>query len=510
MGDVARRDSYVNSIRRLNRLTQQATFVDIPLGGIQDRLTKLHTLHDRFMEEHNLLVENQVDAGLLELHHQVMGAFEDTYYIVLDRLQARLAELQPNVANAPAVQQQHDAQVVNAVPPNVVPPNDVQQNNGPPNAVPLNNVVQPNAVPNDAILNNAPLDINTLPNLWGEFNGSRKAWRTFRDRFLVSVHENPRIPPIFKFQLLKKAIVGEAANIISGWDLIAANYDQAWTKLGEVYDDDYLIRREHMKALHTMPRLTHATERGIRRLIDTTHQALRQLIALDVQNQQNWDATVVHLMIERLDPVTFGRWERARVNDHPTVNELTAFLEKEVRALAHAAFDATSVSTRPAVRYNGPSTSNARHKPGITHRTGNPVNRTRTVIPRANSGGKCRMCKKAHAFENCQRYLQLDRQARWKFVQSQTGLCYNCFGNAHLAHQCLRGPCSTCGKRHHPTLCLPKVQKTHAITVAMKSKIKKEAPKKEISPKKTKTNNGKGRRWKGTKRPHSEAAAPAK
>lgn len=56
--------------------------------------------------------------------------------------------------------------------------------------------------------------LGNIKETWGTFSGEYAKWQDFRDIFKAGVHENGRIPPTHKFQLLKRALKGDALRVI--------------------------------------------------------------------------------------------------------------------------------------------------------------------------------------------------------------------------------------------------------------------------------------------------------
>lgn len=134
----------------------------------------------------------------------------------------------------------------------------------------------------------------------GRFDGTILQWQSFKDKFLASVHHNEHIKPVFKLQALTSALTGRARSIVGTRPATEQGYLSAWARLCEIYDDSYVIIRSILQSLFRMPSLENASHDGLRKLIDTTHEAVRQLAALGVP-VDHWDQILVFILIERLD-----------------------------------------------------------------------------------------------------------------------------------------------------------------------------------------------------------------
>lgn len=82
-----------------------------------------------------------------------------------------------------------------------------------------------------------------------KFDGSFFRWLEFRDTFISIVHNNERIAPIHKFHNLISYLTGDAARIISDFEVSSANYYNAWKLLCERYDNRRQLINHHLNSL---------------------------------------------------------------------------------------------------------------------------------------------------------------------------------------------------------------------------------------------------------------------
>ena len=64
-----------------------------------------------------------------------------------------------------------------------------------------------------------------------KFDGDVSKWHPFWDTFQSSIHNNPSLAEIGKFNYLNSLLLGTASDAISGLSLTAANYEEAITIL---------------------------------------------------------------------------------------------------------------------------------------------------------------------------------------------------------------------------------------------------------------------------------------
>ena len=76
-----------------------------------------------------------------------------------------------------------------------------------------------------------------------EFHGNHEEWSGFWESYNDVIHENPILPPTLKFHHLKGALKGEAAGLISGFEITDANYKAAIDLLKKKFDDPDKTKR---------------------------------------------------------------------------------------------------------------------------------------------------------------------------------------------------------------------------------------------------------------------------
>lgn len=287
-------------------------------------------------------------------------------------------------------------------------------------------------------------DLTMNQNTWGKFDGDMVHWQSFRDKFIAAVHENERIRPVFKLQHLMAALQGPAARVVGTRPPTEDGYQAAWARLCEVYNDDFQIVRAILRSLFAMPTLENPTQAGLRRIIDTTHEATRQLRSLGVP-VEHWDQILVHLIIERLDEKTANDWMMQRNNALPTIVEVSAFLERRARSLCHA---------QPEPMQAG----HKRKNPMDTSKTdGGPSRREHSEHNATDSSASreaivCKCCDGAHHVFRCEKFMKMTLEQRRAEVYKWK-LCKNCLKPYHPLAQCKFGECIRCHEKHNSTLC---------------------------------------------------------
>ncbi|EDO27041.1 predicted protein, partial [Nematostella vectensis] len=75
------------------------------------------------------------------------------------------------------------------------------------------------------------------------FAGSVGEWQEFWDGFESSIHSNPRLATVDKFNYLRSLLVGPARGAVAGFALTAANYQSAIDLLKRRYGQTEKIKR---------------------------------------------------------------------------------------------------------------------------------------------------------------------------------------------------------------------------------------------------------------------------
>lgn len=198
----------------------------------------------------------------------------------------------------------------------------------------------------------APDVMGSIKEVWGTFHGDHSKWREFRDLFKANAHDNNKLQPIHKFQLLKRALKAEALRVVGSMLTTELNYQKAWEHLCQKYDDDYLAVKEITKRLLAVRPLEHPSYEVLRAFLDTMHECINQLGAyFDINT---WDPLLVFIIVDRFDESLFGKWEKVRLEFKeqataeaargaaeartctvPPLAKLMEFLETRVRILMH-------------------------------------------------------------------------------------------------------------------------------------------------------------------------------
>lgn len=397
---VQRRTMYANAMQRTLEVCQALQFQETALEEAKNLLRAFDAGNERF---HQACAEPEpMNEQEFNEQEEVIARVEQIAVLARALIQRRIAQLEPPASRAQAGPEQ-------------------------PVRVELTTT-----------------DMPANQNTWGKFDGTLFHWQSFRDKFRAAVHENERIKPVFKLQYLSAALTGQAADVVGSRPATEAGYNSAWQRLCEVFDDEYMLVQAIMQTISALPVQEQGTQDGLRKLVDTMHEAVRQLTTLGIP-VDGWDAILVFMMTERLDPQTRDAWEMQRAPGLPTFQAVCAFLERRARSLAHTQVEVPRAGMR---------------KKEHTDRAKVEVIPSK-VAKTAEAGSKhygqlapCHQCQQAHPIYRCPTFMAMDLAKRKEMVR-EWGLCFNCLRSGHDQSNCAFGPCLRCpnGAKHNRVIC---------------------------------------------------------
>ncbi|XP_048481700.1 uncharacterized protein LOC119691997 [Plutella xylostella] len=270
-----------------------------------------------------------------------------------------------------------------------------------------------------------------------EFSGEYAQWVSFKDIFMETIHNNPLISKTQKMQHLKTKLRGEAEKLVQHLTVSADNYECCWEIIQNRFDNKRLLFSSYINTLLNQPIVQQPNAYQIKRMHDTTLEALNALknIGLDTST---WDPIVVHLLSQKLDAATYNDYVQGlqKPREFPVLKELLNFLESKFMALE------TVKTNHPAVKsyyknneVKAPNFKNAEKGSKSFH----------------VSIKNCPLCKKDHVLMNCPTFLSTNVPNRIATV-TKLRVCRNCLFD-HYGKQCdSNKKCKVCNKSHHTFL----------------------------------------------------------
>lgn len=231
---VAKRTIHAKSIKSAHAKLIDADINAMEIVALEDRLQMLEQEWADFRSEHGKVVEQALDPDD-DKHEKAYEEIPDIYLATRTKIRTGITKLKPSILTSSEAAPVSKLQV------------EVSQK--------------------DALAD--------IPNTWGTFNGDYLKWPSFRDRFMP-VHKKEGVLAIHKFQYLKAAVTGPAAQAMGNLEITEDNYKLAWERLCSVYEDNYLIVGELHRKLFSIQKLKRASNNGLRLILDTIHDCLGQ------------------------------------------------------------------------------------------------------------------------------------------------------------------------------------------------------------------------------------------
>ena len=162
-----------------------------------------------------------------------------------------------------------------------------------------------------------------------QFDGNILKWQEFWDSFEASIHRNPNLQPVDKFNYLRAELEGDASAVISGLELTNSNYEVAVNLLKERFGRDELIMDAHYSALMDLPVPLNVTAK-LRAMYDMIEKHLRSLKALGENVDQ---PHFVFLIKSKLPNMVISRMEEYKdMEEKWTVESIRKALKRYICA----------------------------------------------------------------------------------------------------------------------------------------------------------------------------------
>ncbi|KAL0861062.1 hypothetical protein ABMA27_009574 [Loxostege sticticalis] len=280
--------------------------------------------------------------------------------------------------------------------------------------------------------------------LISKFDGAYFRWLEFRDTFENLIHKNNRLKNIQKFHYLLSYLEGDAARILSNFEVSSDNYEEAWKILCERYNNKRSLINQHLGSLFNIQKQNTESEKSLRFLVDHVSKNLRALTSLG-QPTDKWDTLIIYLVASKLDSQTLLKWEEYRntLEDMPTLTQFHKFLTDRADVLDSIhrnKFDGNQKYGQSNLRSN---TNSQLKQERSSH--------TKSFTTTSEHKYSCIICNDGHKIYDCPIFKSKNIQERLVEVNKHN-LCMNCLRHGHAVKDCRLGPCKTCKKRHNTLL----------------------------------------------------------
>ncbi|XP_011858727.1 PREDICTED: uncharacterized protein LOC105556251, partial [Vollenhovia emeryi] len=177
-----------------------------------------------------------------------------------------------------------------------------------------------------------------------------------------------------------------------------------------------------------MAELLEEMEPILQTLRDKVNHAVAALKNLTRKSEELWNDTLVHLIVQKLDPITRKAWnvKVGDTDDPPSYDDLKNFLTSRARALEDFAIASSS-------------------KAAVT-------SKVHTATASAHAQNKCPLCKSQHFLNLCPKFISKSASQRREIIK-QHQRCFNCLSAKHAVQACRsKYSCRVCDKKHHSML----------------------------------------------------------
>ncbi|XP_037520857.1 uncharacterized protein LOC119397504 [Rhipicephalus sanguineus] len=278
-----------------------------------------------------------------------------------------------------------------------------------------------------------------------KFNGDLRSWTRFWNQFESTIHKNPALHTIDKFQYLTSYLTGKAAAAIDGLPLSDRNYDIAVKTLVERFGRDEVIIEEHMARLLAVRPVhnLHDTER-LRTLYDELQTGVRSLEALGVASS-TYGVLLLTILRKSIPSELcleyYRRNTTSEAGPEGDLQEFLNFLKAEVESRERAQRAVRPVPDA-AVKQKAPLTRDRHQTPSAS------------ALTVTGSEVHCAFCdEEGHTAAECINPIPIDQK---RAVMSKERRCYKCAKRNHRAALCRTSrwlKCAKCSGRHATGVC---------------------------------------------------------
>ena len=259
------------------------------------------------------------------------------------------------------------------------------------------------------------------------FNGDLTKWCTFWDMFESSIHNNPALSSVDKFNYLLSLLESSAAEAVSGLALTAANYDEAVATLKKRFGNKQLIVSRHMDVLMNLEAvISQHNTRGLRRLFDSVEAQVRGLKALGISSE-SYGSLLSSILLNKLPPEIRLIVSRGLAEEMWDLDQMLRIFETELNARERA------TATLPVKKL----------LPGRI-----PPTAASFITPATLN---CVYCGQSHSSSECTTVPSVDAR---KQSLKRSGRCFVCLRRNHISRNCRSSvKCNCCRGKHHSSLC---------------------------------------------------------
>jgi hypothetical protein len=286
------------------------------------------------------------------------------------------------------------------------------------------------------------------------FRGEYMEWQGFWDIYKAAVHDDVNLSKVQKFSYLLGSLKNEALDMVLGYQLSEANYDEVIAVLTERYGDTQRAKFGHFEALVAIKPAS-LNCKDLLRVYYECERHIRSLVALGM-SESDFTIAFVPIILQKLPSDVKREVWSLNGGDEWTMANLRKFLKSAITAR-----ERSEPSFADASAYSSGSGRSDHRKPfngkGGYQSIPPPKGSASMLVAHETNDKqrKCRYCEQPHFADQCTKCPTADSRREW--LQSRK-LCMICLGSGHKTRECIvQRSCYHCGKPgHHRSLCYSK------------------------------------------------------
>ncbi|XP_045477939.1 uncharacterized protein LOC123683084 [Harmonia axyridis] len=282
--------------------------------------------------------------------------------------------------------------------------------------------------------------------------------------FDALVHQNNSLAPVQKFHLLASAISGEAASVISGFQLNSVNYPLAYQALHSRYQNPRRLANLYVNQILDSRPASVSSLPQLKKFVTTHQNAIHAIKALPISDLA--DFLLFSLALRNLDIPSRHLFEgQLSSDDFPTLAQLLEFTNRQLRVLESTSVT-SSIAPKGSLRLQSPAGSASVSPSSVPSSSGVYPRRPAYAGACPSSSSACVFCSANHSVRQCREFKAMNVNQRRAFV-TERRLCRNCMSSFHATAKCSSSQsCHTCGGRYHTILHLASAAAASAATAS--------------------------------------------
>ena len=271
-----------------------------------------------------------------------------------------------------------------------------------------------------------------------KFRGDVTQWQNFWDSFNSSIHSNPQLSQIDKFNHLHSLLESQAARSIKGLPRTEANYHAAIDILHKRFGKPQNIISKHMDEMLKITGCVNDNAALLRAVYNKISINIRGLESLGVNSNQ-YGSLLIPVIMSKMPPEIRVQIARNTAREVWGMSELLEVIRQEVEAreISDGVKTNVNLDKQKESSMKRPSSSTLFSAQDGTH------------LSSRRGPMKCVYCGGSHYSASCEDVI--DPNARFEILKRDRR-CYVCLKPDHQSSSCNKS-CRRCRGNHHQSIC---------------------------------------------------------